>query len=103
MQPISDVISMYRIHEDHKSGTGGRKRQEELLKIYQEFNPRFAILYAHLMNDNIEKAKKYSNIKIVIKNKIGRTTSTAQKLIILYPTHYEGFANKEITTAMGML
>lgn len=103
LKPIPEVISMYRIHEDHKSGTGGRKRQEELLKIYEEFNPRFAKLYSHLINDDLEKAKNFNNFKISVKNKLGKHTSLSQKLRILYPDHYSDFSNKEICAAMGML
>lgn len=103
IQPISEVISMYRIHEDHKSGTGGKKRQEELLKIYAEFNPRFAVLYGHLINDDIKMVKNYINFKIRIKYKLGKNTSLAQKLRILYPSHYIDFTNEEIQNTMLML
>lgn len=103
LKPIAEVISMYRIHDDHKSGTGGRKRQEELLKIYEEFNPRFAKLYSNLMNDDLDKARNYTSFKIKLKNRLARNTSFFQKLRILYPNHYSDFSNKEISDAMGML
>ena len=49
---INKPISLYRIHEEHKSGTGGRKRQEELLKIYEIYSPKYAKLYQLMMNEN---------------------------------------------------
>lgn len=49
---INKPISLYRIHEEHKSGTGGRKRQEELLKVYEVYNPKYAVLYKQIMNEN---------------------------------------------------
>lgn len=48
---LKKTISMYRIHENHKSGIGGRKRQEELLKIYEKYSPKYAALYQHIMNE----------------------------------------------------
>jgi hypothetical protein len=42
---------MYRFHDEHKSGTGGRKRQEELLKIYRRFDPVRGELFELLMDE----------------------------------------------------
>lgn len=103
IKPIPDVISMYRIHEAHKSGNGGRARQEEILKIYQEFNPKFAILYSHLMNDDIEVARDFMNVKLRLKEKLGKHTSIGQKLRLKYPSHYDNFTNLEIETAICSL
>ncbi len=36
--PISDYLSLYRIHEAHKSGTTGSKRALELAKIYKTYS-----------------------------------------------------------------
>jgi len=36
--PCSEYLSLYRIHDQHKSGTGGDKRAIELGKIYREYN-----------------------------------------------------------------
>lgn len=35
--PVQDYLSIYRIHENHKTGTGGIKRIEELLKIIESY------------------------------------------------------------------
>lgn len=35
--PISDYLSMYRTHEFHKTGTGGLKRANELIKIIETY------------------------------------------------------------------
>jgi glycosyltransferase involved in cell wall biosynthesis len=49
--PLNKVMSIYRYHENHKTGTGGRKRQEELLKIYYQFNKSNGDLYKLLMDE----------------------------------------------------
>ena len=36
--PLKDYLSLYRIHEAHKSGTGGDKRSIELAEIYGLYN-----------------------------------------------------------------
>ncbi len=37
--PIQDYLSIYRLHENHKTGTGGLRRSQEILKIVE--------IYAH--------------------------------------------------------
>lgn len=36
--PINDYLSLYRIHEAHKSGSGGDKRNLELAEIYRMYS-----------------------------------------------------------------
>jgi len=35
--PISKYLSLYRMHESHKTGTGGNKRQLELAAVYEKY------------------------------------------------------------------
>ena len=37
-EPISEFLSIYRIHAQHKTGTGGQDRIYELVKIYQKYH-----------------------------------------------------------------
>lgn len=37
-EPISEFLSIYRIHVQHKTGTGGQDRIYELAKIYQKYH-----------------------------------------------------------------
>jgi len=48
--PINKAISLYRFHDNHKSSTGGDKRQDELYNIYKIYNPRFAKLFEIVRN-----------------------------------------------------
>lgn len=61
--PKNEVFSMYRIHANHKTGTGGEKRQKEIATIYENYTHN-AALYKWLKleknNLNGNKAKLYS-------------------------------------------
>ena len=44
--PISDYLSLYRIHDAHKSGTGGNKRDREIENIYKQYsNEKISLAY----------------------------------------------------------
>lgn len=36
-RPVKDYLSLYRIHEAHKSGIGGEKRDLEIVKMYETY------------------------------------------------------------------
>ncbi len=54
--PLNKALCLYRFHDAHKTGQGGHKRQNELLIIYQKYNPGKAKLYQLLINEK-EKRK----------------------------------------------
>jgi len=49
---INKALSMYRFHDEHKSGVGGQKRQRELSQIYNMYSPKYATLYELMLNQN---------------------------------------------------
>lgn len=102
LQPIADCVSMYRIHDDHKSGTGGEKRQLELLEIYKKYNLRLSNLYELLMKENLDDVRNFTNLKFKLKNKVGRHTSFFQKLKTK-DKRYSAFTDNEISHVMAML
>lgn len=60
---FNKAISMYRIHDSHKTGVGGKKRQLELLKIYNIYSKKYAALYDLVRKQDfkltgLEKIKK---------------------------------------------
>ncbi len=61
--PIKSPLSLYRIHEAHKTGTGGSKRQKEISEIYQEYNPELHELYNSLCEETL--LIKSSLIKLI--------------------------------------
>ncbi len=44
--PVQDYLSIYRIHDTHKTGTGGEKRYEELKKIVRSYNEEQKLIRA---------------------------------------------------------
>jgi glycosyltransferase involved in cell wall biosynthesis len=38
--PVDDFLSVYRIHSEHKSESGGYERMHELARIYREYHPK---------------------------------------------------------------
>jgi len=97
---------MYRFHDDHKSGTGGRKRQEELLTIYKKYNPKGAVLFELLMNQdkNWNKVEIYKARGIKkIYSLTNRPLSQGKILKIVKPATYRQFTEKEINGIYYML
>lgn len=102
LQPLEKCISMYRMHENHKSGTGGNKRQQELFKIYEFYNPNLSQLYQLLINENFDEVRNFSTLKFKIKDKLGRYTSFFQKLKTKN-SNYKKYTDKQIEQLMKML
>ncbi|MEZ4795938.1 MAG: glycosyltransferase family 2 protein [Flavobacteriaceae bacterium] len=51
---INKPLSMYRFHDAHKTGVGGKERREELHKIYSSYSDKYANLYLLLMHEKYE-------------------------------------------------
>lgn len=63
--PQNKAISLYRFHEDHKSGTGGERRNREILSILTENAPREAKLFEMLLQeDDLIKMSVFKRLKI---------------------------------------
>ena len=46
LSPVSKYLSVYRIHDAHKTGTGGDRRQQELAEVYGRYaGPHYKELY----------------------------------------------------------
>lgn len=102
--PLNKICSLYRIHDLHKSSSGGSKRQEELVKIYSEFNPRMSRLYSLLINEKLFENyfyKIFSRVGSVFKLRI--TISYGKRLKILKHFKYSGYSSKEINLIKLML
>jgi len=50
--PLQECLSMYRIHAEHKTGTGGDARQEEIIAVSKIFAPGRVQLLQHLQNES---------------------------------------------------
>jgi glycosyltransferase involved in cell wall biosynthesis len=101
--PINKPISMYRIHEAHKTGVGGRKRQEELLKIYKQYNPKYAILYHQVMNENFTLRLGEKILFRILKLIYGKGFNRTHFLIRIKNKKYKNYTEREIDIIKGML
>ena len=100
---INKPISMYRIHEQHKTGTGGQKRQNELLEIYNIYSPLYARLYQMLCNEKMsvsffERILSSFNRKVL---KINFTKGHFLKMV--KPVKYKSYSTQEINSVLLML
>jgi len=101
--PLNKPISIYRIHESHKSGTGGRKRQEELLEIYQEYNPGYAQLYKQVMDENFVMSFKEKVFYRILKSLYGKKITKTGFLKLIKNKEYAKYTEREINIIKGML
>lgn len=100
---LSKCLSMYRNHGEHKTGTGGRKRQMEILDLYKEYSPRYAELYEMLMNEK----ELPLNFKTRVKKKFFRSLyiepQKPQCFKQLLPKKYKDYSQNEIEGCYSML
>jgi len=100
---INKPISMYRFHEEHKSGTGGKKRQEEILKIYQVYNPFYANLYRLMMNETFIFSFSEKVLFRLFRLMSRKEFSKIQFLKIIKNRQYAQYSANDIQTIIGML
>jgi len=95
---VNKPLSIYRIHENHKTGVGGDKRLIELLSILKIYNPTVAILFEELYKESITKRQfKYRVVKKIFKwLKLDYTYGSVLK-IIKY-RKYKNFTIDKINT-----
>ena len=101
---VPDVLAMYRLHPGHKSGgIATHERRNEILTIYQMYNPRIASLYSLLMKEKLAYDTSVSlNIRRLLKL-LGQDTAYGDVLKFRFKQKYSGFTCSEITSAAMML
>jgi glycosyltransferase involved in cell wall biosynthesis len=106
MMALNKCISMYRKHDTHKSRSGGEKRQEELLKIYEMYNPRGAKLFHKLM-DHDKHWNKVEIYKTILLKKVLKLRNKAwseEKIMrFIQPKKYAEYSEQEINLYRRML
>lgn len=104
MHTVADVWAMYRLHPGHKSGGGSaQKRQQEILAVYQTYNPRMAQLYQLLMQETLAYNSGLAlNIRRLLKA-AGHPTAYGHVLKFRHPGKYKQYTADEVTHAAMML
>ena len=98
--PLGKTLSLYRIHNTHKTGVGGEKRQKEILAMYKQYNPPFASLYELLVCEGNLKSSigfRFLLAFHIIYCKIKNTSvSHGSKLKFLKPKKYKDYTIQDI-------
>ena len=100
---LPQCLSMYRMHDAHKTGTGGTKRQEEIRAIYSQYAPEYAKLYDLVKQEDFSGAgvknrfvKKYLRLA-------GKPNSNIDVVKYLKPQQYGNYLATEIQACRWML
>lgn len=99
---INKVLSVYRIHEQHKTGVGGNKRQLELLSIYKNYNEKFSSLYKMLIEENYNFGIKGKLLRRALKY-LNKNNSNYNLLKYLKSSKYKEYSINEIEYCAKML
>lgn len=105
-QAVSDPLSMYRIHEQHKSGTGGAKREAELTAIYQRYaGEEIASLYTKLVNiySNPLPEKLFGKMKKKWIYRINPPDSDGDLMKKLYPDLFKQYTKMQLNGVLKMV
>ncbi|MCS3801730.1 glycosyltransferase family 2 protein [Niastella sp. OAS944] len=101
---IQECLSMYRAHPNHKSSHGGKKRQSEFVKIYDQYAPERTDLYKQVCEDSATKASgvKHTLLKVYFKL-TGKPYNNGEVLKTLKPVKYSKYSKQAIQECTLML
>ncbi len=103
LQPVEKCLSIYRIHEEHKTKNGGTKRRQEILNVYKEYDERIARLYEILMH---EKRIDMTKLNMRVLRKLLHTfrkPNESDVLKFIHPKKYKEYTSKEVSDCLAML
>ena len=96
-------ISLYRIHDAHKTGIGGEKRQEELHQIFSVYSPNYAILYDLIRHEKYDFSP-LQRLAIVTYNLLIKTKKSRMYFLkTLKFNKYKNYSVEEIENITKML
>jgi glycosyltransferase involved in cell wall biosynthesis len=95
--PDDRYLSVYRIHDEHKSLNGGERRRNELAAIYRRYSgAQYARLFSRCCRWPIQTARK-----ILRRLRLGRFEPELLKMI--FPHLFHGFTRDEVRDMITML
>jgi glycosyltransferase involved in cell wall biosynthesis len=94
--PLSECLSLYRIHSSHKSGSGGTVRDKEICEIYEAYMPGNETLFRFLVEDKDLLMKKYFFFLKNIANLFSLRIHDVRLLKMLKPSRYKPYADGTI-------
>lgn len=100
---LSECLSLYRIHENHKTGTGGGKRNEELAAIYKTFCSSNETLFYNLIEDRFFFDNKFIQLLKIGTDMFYHPVSETKILKLIKYKRYKAYTNDTITQVKGMI
>lgn len=101
--PLNKPLSLYRIHDEHKSGIGGEKRQNELMKIYEKYNVKYAQLYSLIRSESFQLSKAEKILFTLSRFLFNKNISKADMIKKKNKNLYKEFTAEEISFIKSML
>lgn len=99
--PMNKCISMYRIHDSHKSGTGGLQRTSELSNIYMRYKPEYGILFNLIANESAINSKWLKQITKFL-CLFDRNMNSFKALKLVKYKKYKGYRTKSMQAVEWM-
>jgi glycosyltransferase involved in cell wall biosynthesis len=100
--PLDSTVSLYRIHDNHKSKTGGNQRKNEILKIYIEYNPRLGLLFDKLCFENLKPKSRIFKLIAGSAKLLGINLTFGMFIKFLKPFRYSGYNANEVSQVYKM-
>jgi glycosyltransferase involved in cell wall biosynthesis len=98
-RPDDRYLATYRMHRDHKSGTGGTRRHEELAEIYRRHS---GTRYAELFTRCCTRRAAINAVRTWLgRTRLSRFEGAVLK--VAFPTLFRGFERSEIQDVVTML
>jgi glycosyltransferase involved in cell wall biosynthesis len=97
--PEDKYLSVYRIHKDHKTGTGGERRRKELASIYgRHAGARYESLYVRCCASRSTIVLIRNGLRL-----LRLTRFIPWFLKVIFPRLYYGFKSNEVSDVTTML
>jgi glycosyltransferase involved in cell wall biosynthesis len=100
--PVNKALSLYRIHEKHKSSDASGRRSSELLSILKEHNPPKAELFELLINERRSR-KSNSRFQNLVSGILNKPLSYGHYLKFSSYQKYKKFTARDINSLAEML
>lgn len=106
LQALSSPLSLYRIHTNHKSGTGGERRVKELAMLYSKYaGDKSSDLYLQLVKfySFPLPESKWLRLKRKLINRFRPASSEGDLLKRLYVGQFGRFSTRELDAVLKMV
>lgn len=96
-------LSMYRIHDAHKTGIGGSRRHEEIIGIYEQYAKGSVPVFKSLLNEPLNMDRFWIRWMVLMLQKLRKGHSYGDVLRLLKPARYKGFSAQELNDLARMI